>query len=120
MNRIVLAAAALLVMAAPASAQYRGDYYRDYYDDRGYGGWYEGGRGGPYGRRGYDPYDDDDDWRRRPRRYEPRYEGRSERSRGGSGDVCVTAGGTCPHPPVPVGTACGCATSRGTFHGSVR
>ncbi|HYI88943.1 MAG TPA: hypothetical protein VEY05_03485 [Beijerinckiaceae bacterium] len=113
MKRIILATAALLALAPPAFAQYRGDYYRDYYDDR---------RGGSYGRRGYDPYDDDDEWRRRSRRSERPYEERYERrsGRGGAGDVCVTAGGTCPHPPVPVGTGCNCTTSRGTFDGSVR
>jgi hypothetical protein len=117
MNRIVLAAATLLALAAPAAAQYRGDPYWD----RGYDRWYDDRRDGWHGRRGYD---EDDDDRRRFRRSEPRYderyEGRSGDRRGGLGQTCVTRGGTCPHPPVPVGTDCGCATSRGEFNGSVR
>jgi hypothetical protein len=108
MNRIVLAAAALLTFAAPASAQFRGDYY---YEDRGYGGggWYDERR--PYGRRGYDPYDDD-----RPRRYrraEPApyarpYGGPPGRGQG-VGGMCVTPRGSCRQGvPVPIGTSCEC------------
>lgn len=120
MKRIVLAAAALLALAAPASAQYRGDYY----GDRGYGGRYD--RDGSYGRRGYDRYEEDDDdyRRRRSRRSEPRREERNEGRgggrQGGLGEVCVTPRSTCPHPAVPVGTGCGCVTSAGTTMGTIR
>jgi hypothetical protein len=120
MNRIVLAAAALLTLAAPASAQFRGDYY----GDRGYGGgggWYDGR--GPYGRRGYDPYDDDD----RPRRYRraepPPYSHPrgGPPSRGAGGQMCVTPHGSCRQGvPVPTGTPCGCVAGGVTSRGFIR
>jgi hypothetical protein len=116
MNRIVLAAAALLMLAAPASAQFRGDYY----GDRGYGGgWYDGR--GPYGRRGYDPYDDDVRPRRDRRGEPPPY----AQPRGGppspGGQMCVTPHGSCRQGvPVPTGTPCGCVAGGVTSRGYIR
>jgi hypothetical protein len=113
MNRIVLAAAALLTLAAPASAQ-----FRDYYEDRGYGGRYDGR--GSYGRRGYDRFDDEDDDRpRRYRRAEPAPFER--RGGGGSSAMCVTPQISCRQGvSVPVGTPCGCVRSGTTFRGFIR
>jgi hypothetical protein len=103
MNKIILAAVALLAFAAPASAQYRGDYY----GDRGYGGgggWYDGRE--PYRRRGYDPYDDDQP--RRYRRGEPAPYGQS-RARPATASMCVTPRGSCRHAvPAQAGTPCEC------------
>ena len=114
MNRIVLAAAALIALAAPASAQ-----YYDYYGGRG-SGWYEGDRGGYYGRRGYGRSYEEDYPPRRYRQAPPPPAGRYGGAPGRLGTVCVTARATCPHPAVPAGTACGCATGAGTFHGTVQ
>jgi hypothetical protein len=106
MNRIVLAAAALLTLAAPASAQFRGDYY----GDRGYGGgWYDGR--GPYGRRGYNPYDDDDRPRRSRRGEAAPYAHPrgGPPGRGGAAYMCVTPRGSCRHAvPAQAGTSCEC------------
>ena len=136
MKRVLLAAAALLAVSVPASAQYPGGYY----GERGYGGGYYDDRGSSRGRDyGRDERDDDvrsrrERWDDRRDRYDrrdrddrrnsrDRYEGPPQSNRQGRGvsNTCATPRGACRvADPTPVGTPCGCVTNGVSSRGSVQ
>jgi hypothetical protein len=112
MKRMILAAA-LMALAAPASAQY-GRYYDDGY------GRYDGRRDGRYGRRGYDRYYEDDQPRRDRGRRDP-YAGQSSGpSERPSPGMCVTPRGSCRvAQEQAAGFPCECSTGGSTSRGQI-
>jgi hypothetical protein len=100
MKPLVLSIAATVLVAAPALAQYGGDYGGGSYGGGGYG-------------RSYD--DDDDDYPRRRRPPPPPYGRPDPYGQPGygpparrMGSVCITARGNCPWRPSPINAPCGC------------